>query len=63
MLVRVQDVQPTSHEGQFCHSFTVWDQGGKIALTVGYATHEEAVQAAEQVKAVLSKAVLVVSPP
>jgi hypothetical protein len=55
-------VQPTTHQGQFCYSFTVWDQSGKIALTVGYATREEAVQAAEQVKAVLSKAVLIVGP-
>lgn len=63
MLARVQDVQLTNYQGQLCHSFTVWDQGGKIALTVGYGTHEEAVEAAEQVKAVLSKAVLVVGPP
>ena len=57
---RVQDVQPTTHRDQFCYSFTFWDQEGKIALTVGFATHEEAIQAAKQAKAMLENAVLVI---
>ena len=42
MSARVQDVQPTDCHGQLGYSFTVWDENNRIALTVGFATSDEA---------------------
>jgi hypothetical protein len=63
MPARIQDVQPTDCHGQLGYSFTVWDDNNKIALTVGFATRDEANQAAEQMKAIVSRAILVSGPP
>jgi hypothetical protein len=63
MLARVQDVQATDCHGQLGYSFNVWDENGKIALTVGFATNEEADQAAEQVRSIISRALLIVGHP
>ena len=63
MAARVQDVQSTAWHGRLGYSFTVWDESKRIALTVGFATSEEANQAAEQMKAIISRAILVTSPP
>jgi hypothetical protein len=63
MLARVQDVQPTNCHGRLGYSFTVWDENGQIALTVGFATSEEANQAAEQVQSTISRALFVVGRP
>lgn len=63
MRARVQDVQLTDCHGRLGYSFTVWDENGKIALTVGFATNEEADQAAEQVRSIISRALLVVGRP
>jgi hypothetical protein len=63
MPARVQDVQPTDCHGRLGYSFTVWDENDKIALTVGFATSEEADQAAEQVQSIISRALLVVGRP
>ena len=62
MPARVQEVQPTVCHGQLGYSFSIWDEKGKLAITVGFATNEEAHQAAEQVKAVIARAVLVICP-
>jgi hypothetical protein len=63
MAARVQDVQPTACHGELGYSFNVWDEKNRIALTVGFATSEGANQAAEQMKAIISRAILVTSPP
>jgi hypothetical protein len=63
MSARVQDVQSTDCHGRRGYSFNVWDDYNKIALTVGFATSDEANQAAEQMKAIVSRAILVTSPP
>jgi hypothetical protein len=63
MSARVQGVQPTDCHDRLGYSFTVWDENDKIALTVGFATSEEADQAAEQVRAIISRALLVVGRP
>jgi hypothetical protein len=62
MLARVQDVQSADCHGQLGYSFSVWDENGKLALTVGFATSEEADQAFEQVKAIVARALLVICP-
>jgi hypothetical protein len=63
MPARVQDVQLTDCHGRLGHSFTVLDENDKIALTVGFATSEEASHAAEQVRSIISRALLVVGRP
>ena len=60
MAARVQDVQLITHQDQFCFGFSVWDQDNKLTLTVGFATKGEAIQAADQAKAIFENAVLVV---
>jgi hypothetical protein len=63
MPARVQDVQPTDCHGELGYSFTIWDEKGKIAVTIGFATSEEANRAAEQVRSVISRAILVAARP
>jgi hypothetical protein len=58
MPARVQEVQLTDCHGRLGYSFCIWDESG----TVGFATSEEAAQAAEQVKAIVARALLVISP-
>ena len=62
MPARVQEVQQTNYEGQLGHSFNVWDENGKLALTVGFTTSEEAQQAAEEMKSIVARALHVTSP-
>jgi hypothetical protein len=63
MPARVQDVQLTDCHGQSGYSFTIWDERNRITLTIGFATHDEASQAAEQVKSIITRAILVAGPP
>jgi len=62
MPARVQDVHPTDCHGKLGYSFTVWDENNKITLTVGFATSDEASQAAEQAKSIISRPILVFGP-
>ncbi len=61
MPAKVQDVQPTICHDQLGYSFIVWDENGKIALTFGLATAEDAAQVAEQVNVIMSRAMIVAS--
>jgi hypothetical protein len=60
---RVQDVQPTNCDGQYGHGFNIWDEKGKLALTIGFASNEEAQKAFEEIKAIVARALFVTSPP
>jgi hypothetical protein len=60
---RVQDVQSTNCHGQSGYGFNIWDERGKLALTIGFETNEEAQQAFEEIKAIVARALLVTGPP
>ena len=59
---RVQDVRSTSCDDQYGYGFNIWDQKGKLALTIGFATNEEAQKACEEIKAIVARALFVTSP-
>jgi hypothetical protein len=63
MPARVQEVQPTDCHGRLGYSFSIWDEKRKLALTIGFATDEEAQQARDEIKAIVARAILVTSPP
>jgi hypothetical protein len=63
MPARIQDVQPTDCNGKFGYSFTLWDEKGKIAVTIGFATSEDANEAAALVRSIISRAILVAASP
>jgi hypothetical protein len=64
---RVQDVQwAQDHDlsgDRSGYAFNVWDERDRLALSVGFATREEANEAAEQIKAIIARAIFVVRSP